>query len=256
MSRIAHGFTRAVAAVALLAPAAGAQPRGHAPPMMPAPRPTPPPAPAPPAGPGVARGQPQLLGPLVPSTPRWPGTVPGWGYWSGPGWGRPGRPPGVRPPHHRPIHPAVIVSPWYGYGYYAPYYSSVYYGDYGVGLADSNLAPSGPEGDAWADRGARPPRTRVIEAGGAVDASSLVAEPLSGGALVRVRWTADGAQPITLVVADGQRRVLAAQTFSGPPYSAVFDGGGRIAFVGATVVGADGVSTTTLVPLGLATSRR
>ena len=249
-SRFAHDSALALALTiaSLLAPVAGAQPRGHAPPVMPAPPVAPPAAPA---GPGVAHG-PRLMGPLAPSTPRWPGTpVPGWGYWNGgPGMGgRPGRP-------HRPIHPAVIVSPWFGYGgYYAPYYSSVYYGTYGEGYADSNLAPSGPEGDAWAER-RRPPRTQVIEVGGAVDASSLVAESLSGGALVRVRWPGDAGHPVTLVVADGQRRVLAAQTFSGPPYSAVFDGGGRIAFVGATLVGADGISTTTLVPLGLAASRR
>jgi len=167
-----------------------------------------------------------------------------------PGWGAaaPGRP-------HRRRSPVVIyVGPGYGYGYgyYGAPYGSGYY--YDPIYADSTAAPSGPEGDAWA-RDRSPSRTYVVDGVGASDAGSVAAEPLANGTLVRVRWAGGAAQAVTLVIADGDRRVLAAQTASAAPYTAVFDGAGRVAFVGATVVRPDGVSTTTLVPLAMALQR-
>ena len=80
--------------------------------------------------------------------------------------------------------------------------------------------------------------------------TSLAAERI-GGSMLRLRWT--GHEPrvreVTFVVADAARRVLATQTVRAAPWSAVFDNGTRIAFLGTTVVHTDGVSTPTLVPI-------
>jgi hypothetical protein len=85
----------------------------------------------------------------------------------------------------------------------------------------------------------------------AVDASGLSAELLRDR-LLRVRWRGDDStvRDVTLVVADSARRVLAAQTVREAPYTAVFDRGARVAYVGVTLVREDGVSATVLVPLG------
>jgi hypothetical protein len=79
---------------------------------------------------------------------------------------------------------------------------------------------------------------------------SLAAERLTSARL-RLRWTGrePGVREVTLVVADASRRVLATQTVRSAPWSAVFDNAARVVFLGTTVLRADGVSTTTLVPI-------
>jgi hypothetical protein len=220
-------------------------------------------------------GRPRLTGP-VSTLPSRPGVGPrtGWGRPGGslPGsWGGPGVSPfgygygvdygpgygpsgwtggwtgGVARRRLRPITPAVIVvGPWLGGSYYGTTSSAAYVGGDALAVPEDGGEP-------------RPPRTKVIDAAPApvAHATSIVAEPLDGGALLRLRWTgaAPIAGPVTLVVADSARRVLAAQQVREAPFTAVFDRAGRVAYVGVTAERPDGVTTTTLVPLGIATAQ-
>jgi hypothetical protein len=160
------------------------------------------------------------------------------------------------------VGPAFAIPGW-GYGGFSSVYPGAYWGD---GRANDG---------GWADApgGARPtaperrvPRTRVIEVGptarpdtGASDvrpgdaaspsAEPLSAEPLRDGAL-RLRWAgrATAGAGVTLLIADSLRRTLAAQTVYAAPFTAVFDGGARVAFVGVTLARPDGATVTTLLP--------
>lgn len=222
----------------------------------------PPRTPQPVGGEGDARGGlPQLesgrgdpYGPLPGSS--WPGAGRG-GYdagWPTPwpaagssGSGVPGIVGGGRPrPHVRPV--VIVVGSIFGLPYW------------GDGLAGSGgfwgRAPGGAQPVDAAPRAARVARTRVIEVGPAAApdaappaAGSITAEPVGDG-MLRVRWAggAADAREVTLVVADSARRVVAAQTVYAAPFAAVFDRAAEVAFVGVTVVRADGGSTTTLVP--------
>ncbi len=221
-----------------------------------------------PVRPGRLEPWPELRGRLAGSGT----TLGGWGtgVWPGDaGYGVVG--PGLAArTRHRPVRPLVIVVPpglgvfgAYGYGY-----DAYAYGATGWGVAAGAVAPPAgrrrapdPEdadaADADAPDGA-PARTRVYTpepdapAAGAsrADVPAPTAERLPGG-LLRLRWAGDAgaARAVTLVVADSARRVLAAQTVAEAPFTAVFERGARVAFVGATVVWADHSSTTTLVPL-------
>jgi hypothetical protein len=156
----------------------------------------------------------------------------------------------------QPGHPgAVVVWPAFGFPGWWGYGSGFGYGSgYAAAAAGAATAGAAP---APAER--RPPPTRVIEVGPGAegDPGRLDAAP-AGDGLLRVRWAgaAGAARGVTLLVADSARRPLAEQTVYAAPYAAVFERAGRVAFVGATVVRADGGSTTTLVPLAAALGGR
>jgi hypothetical protein len=203
------------------------------------------------AQPAPSGGLPRLLeaGSLQPAGSPAPTAVAGAG-WGGPAavpW-RPGLPD--RPAHRAP-RPLVIVvgsafaAPWWDSGVVAP-------------------APVPP-----AAHGARVAPTRVIEVAPAsrlpgdgtsgrvpndTPETALHTEPLGGG-LLRVRWTGGGG-PVTLLVADSARRVLAEQTVAAAPFTAVFEGAARVAFAGVRAERSDGGTTTTLVPITAARGRR
>jgi hypothetical protein len=80
-------------------------------------------------------------------------------------------------------------------------------------------------------------------------AAALAVDHLSGG-VVRLTWRPDGraVEEVGLFLADAQQRVLAVQTLRAPPFSALFEPGYQAAYVGITIVYADGQTATTLLP--------
>ncbi len=215
-----------------------------------------------------------------------PGYTPPTGFGSGPGsWPHRGyerpRPVPVEPwqhrrdpgygPGRRTARPRVIVvEPYgaygygaYGYGAYDTYFGSGYTtGSYGSGYTGSYAPPSTRPVESQVDEETTdvddeyepPAPTRVLVVPAATPAAASIAVERVAGSLIRLRWTGHeaGVREVALVVADASRRVLATQTVREAPYSAVFENAGRVAFVGTTVVRADGVSTMTLVPLARA----
>jgi hypothetical protein len=123
------------------------------------------------------------------------------------------------------------------------------------------VSPSGPVysssyATSLGDTERVPARTKVIDVApppgpDATDKSPVVVEWLRDG-MLRLRWTGGDAAPreVALIVADTARQVLAAQRVLGAPYTAIFERRAGLAFVGVSVVRADGSSTLTLVPLG------
>jgi hypothetical protein len=166
----------------------------------------------------------------------------------------------------RPV--VIVVSPYDGYGY-APggYYGSNYIGrgfnagGYGSASTTTYTGSYAPlamraedteRADTTYVRYEPAPPADVPDVTAASPAAISLAVERVAGSMLRLRWTGRtaGVHDVTLVVADASRRVLAAQTVRAAPFSAVFDNAARVAFVGTTVVRADGTSTTTLVPVG------
>ena len=80
-------------------------------------------------------------------------------------------------------------------------------------------------------------------------AAALAVDRLAGG-VVRLTWRPDGraVEEVGLFLADAQQRVLAVQTLRAPPFSALFEPSYQAAYVGITIVYADGQTATTLLP--------
>jgi hypothetical protein len=93
--------------------------------------------------------------------------------------------------------------------------------------------------------------SKVIDVGESLhsDSPAPVLEQL-GDSLVRLRWNGDvgRVREISFVLADSARRILATQTVRAEPFTAIFDASRFAAFYGMTLIRADGVITTTLVP--------
>jgi hypothetical protein len=154
------------------------------------------------------------------------------------------------------VRPRVIVAvpavPAYGVGFYeTPFaYDAVAAAD--VGSPGELVTVEGER---------RVGRSKVIDVGptSAPAADALTVERIDrGGApMLRLRWSGDDetVREVQLVVADSSRRVLAVQRVMSTPYTAVFDGAQRVAFVGVTLVHDDNVSTTTLIPVAAAARR-
>ncbi len=77
----------------------------------------------------------------------------------------------------------------------------------------------------------------------------LTVERVNGNTL-RLTWQADGraVQEVGLFLADAEQKVLAVQTLRAAPFTALFNIPPGVAFVGVSVVYADGVQSTTTIP--------
>ena len=225
--------------------------------------------------PGLAAAQrhaplPRMAPPLPATTGRLPRLLPApqrpygrdaWGHapW---GWSRPPLPIGQPAYGVRHVQPLVILVSPYGSVYTTSSYTTSSYttacttssGERAI--ADPALAPCAADADPG-DALSPAVRPRVIDVAPAVAPDGVAAPPvvvewLRDG-LLRLRWT--GAEPapreVALVVADASRQVVATQRVERAPYTAVFERRAGLAYVGASVVRADGSSTLTLVPLGV-----
>ena len=109
------------------------------------------------------------------------------------------------------------------------------------------VAPPVEEEDEGRPSAASGSELIVVSPGHALDALTVRAE---GRGIVRLtRAATNGAiDEVTLFLADSAQVVLARQTLSAAPYSALFDLSPRTAYVGMTVTYGDGSRTTQLIP--------
>lgn len=96
----------------------------------------------------------------------------------------------------------------------------------------------------------RPSALQVAGPGVVSDADTLLVEEISA-TIVRVSWRSDGRpiEEVGLFLADMAETVLAIQTIRAAPFTALFEPGDTVAFIGLTVVWPNGGRSTTLLPL-------
>ena len=180
------------------------------------------------------------------------------------GWSPRGSLPYVsRPYASRPYQSRPLGTRYYGHAYpYVIVVQQPYAYDAGLDPRYEGVTYVDAHVDAYVDASPEPaladaPTVLVPEVHATTGTAPLLVEPLAGS-LLRLRWLgADSTvREVALLLADARRRPLVSQVVSEPPYTAVFEHTARAAFIGVTVVHADGASTTTLLPMPAAAAGR